>query len=870
MEKPPTASDPALPGLPLRRVVWIYFLIMAATYGLPILFGLSWLPSPGFPASTPPLPRFHHGYDNFSFPHFHLPYRHLAMDSIARGELPLWNPYNWVGVPMPAQYEVQLLSPLEWLDWLGGPLWWNILLVLKIWAAALGTFLLVRALVGEWAGFASGLLYMFSSFLVGFNTMEAFFNHAVILPWMFYLAWLAFNSQVSWPGLLGAGGALFGLCVTTGQPQIAALNLGGLAVFTIGQILLNLRPKALLRGLGILVGAGLLGVLCGSLQLAFFHEAMGTGYTIHPAGAYGGGGTAPLNFALPLMPLTFGQLMAPWLALYPHRLNPEALPLILGIGGMLLTCAGLVGLLFKGSGGPGRRRQIIPFVLLAAAVLGLIIAGTLGHGNLWTHPAVNRINLPRYSGPLLSLCFGVIGGFGFARLLEGKWKYLAGVGCLASAIVLTHQVVIWPYLNLPLSEGVNAGYRSDSILLSETLVALSLLACLAVLWLAKTPAARLALLLVVVAELAFYVRYGFAMRTELWRLLVCGLVFVAGALWARDLRRPALIAVASSIILLGVLLWGAPHRLAPRRNYAAQQHPAIAFLQAQLGPGSVKGRVLSSQGIMIPDALATFGIAEISGLNPVQIDTVAQFFRQAVAGRDINYTLPVAWRGLANGSGGDWLTWEDYLQARPLFNQLNVRFLIDRNKGELSRVDWPGLQKVFSDTQYAIYEDLQAHPRAFFVPAEKILPADSLADALAKVAENRARPDEWLVVESPALPTLPTAAATVTSPEVTITGYSPTRVSLRATTGAAGCVVLTEAVYPGWQASLNGVPAEILRTQGMVRAVAVGPGTHAIDFTYHPGPLRIWLPASLAGWLVSLGLAVDGFLRRQPSAPRVV
>lgn len=855
------------PCLRARKVALLYLVVVLGAYGLPFLFGLSWLPTPGFPASTPPLPRYPYGYDNFSYSHLHLPYRHLAMDAVAHGEVPLWNVYNWLGMPIPAQYEVQVFSPLEWLDWLGGVHWWNFLLLAKIWAGGFGAFLLGRRVSSDWAGLAAGLLYLFGSFFIGFNSMEAFFNHAVILPWLFLLASHAFSRERGSLVMLGGGGLLFGICVTTGQPQIAAINLAALSIFILTQIILHGWSLASLRGVLLLTAAGVLGLLCGSLQIAFFQEALAHGYTIHPTGAYGGGGTAPLNFVLPLSPLTFGQLMAPWLSqMYPGRLNPEALPWIIGVTGSFLAMAGLTGLAWRGPS-PLKRRGVVAFALLATAVLGLIIAGTIGYPQLWTHPLVSRINLPRYSGPLLTLCFAILGGYGFARLREGRRWQVATVTFLGLLVVAIQQGVVWPYLALPVASNVDPQYRLGSIWFSETIIGLSLLACLFLPWLARNPGAMTGLLFVAVAELAMNVRYGFAVPFDLWRLAVLALLVFAGIFWARDCRRVSAGLSVVAVLLLGGLLWKSPHRLTARRDFSAQTHPAITFLRSQLGPYSQAGRTLSTQRIMIPNSLSTYGIAQISGLNPVQIEGVAMFIRQTITTRGINYTLPVAWQGMANDPTGDWLTWQDYLAARSLFNRFNVRFLIDGVKGELSQVTWPDLERVYADKQYAIYEDRRALPRAYFVSADKTVFVAAIHEALGKMGEHRAATDEWLVVEGTSGPAS-VAANPGGGATVIIKDYARTQVSLEVNAPAAGYVVLSDANYPGWGAKLNGQEVPVLPAMGIVRAVAISAGTHRIDFSYHPAAIRIWLPVSIFAWILSGSLATYGFLLlRHPPAP---
>jgi uncharacterized membrane protein YfhO len=69
---------------------------------------------------------------------------------------------------------------------------------------------------------------------------------------------------------------------------------------------------------------------------------------------------------------------------------------------------------------------------------------------------------------------------------------------------------------------------------------------------------------------------------------------------------------------------------------------------------------------------------------------------------------------------------------------------------------------------------------------------------------------------------------------------------------AAGFVVLTDTFYRGWQATVDGQPAQIWPANLAFRAVGVEAGTHEIVFEYRPRSFIIGLWTSI----VTLSLLV--------------
>lgn len=146
--------------------------------------------------------------------------------------------------------------------------------------------------------------------------------------------------------------------------------------------------------------------------------------------------------------------------------------------------------------------------------------------------------------------------------------------------------------------------------------------------------------------------------------------------------------------------------------------------------------------------------------------------------------------------------------------------------------------------------------RSFFTPNARYV-TDDEAGTQAALTHMRASSfsPTFTVVLAGEGEELPLSNAEGTS---TITAYTDTRVALSIDVPVSGVLVLTDAYYPGWVATVNGEPTPVERANIMFRAVRVPAGQSEVIFEYRPS----WLPAAPiiggAAWLVAL-LAVIAF-----------
>jgi Bacterial membrane protein YfhO len=214
----------------------------------------------------------------------------------------------------------------------------------------------------------------------------------------------------------------------------------------------------------------------------------------------------------------------------------------------------------------------------------------------------------------------------------------------------------------------------------------------------------------------------------------------------------------------------------------------------------------------------------------------------------------------------DYTDFDQHVPELIRWEVLNVRYAVTKRK-----LDDPRFRLLRQDGDATLYEldsSLQL-PRSYVVSQAVLAPDHQAALALLRDVDLR----HTAVVEGTmSLPSgidtsggpsvfgpapAPSAAATtaVTS-TVRVVDDQANGVRLAATLIQPGLVVLSEIDYPGWQATVDGSPTPIFRTDGIVRSVYVPRGEHEIQFTFAPVGLALGTSISSAVPLLLRDLVV--------------
>jgi hypothetical protein len=745
-----------------------------------------------------------------------LPWFSYLGDRLRHGEIPAWNPYQFSGTPfaadpqsgwmyLPAMLAFPVFSLL---------IAFKTMVAAQLTLAALATYGLARALgLGAWAAALAALAYVCGP----------------VLQWNTYCC-LVMGQFAAWAPLMLLGLEL-AFQASSWSRRAAAWCLAGLAISQLlaawvgeGWIdaLLLVAAYCLFRGLRPRAGRRPT-ILWRAREMVLHRAAGGFGGVGQGAGgilpriAYNdesnlaGGNYARLGAA--------GANNPPWTPseLFTHLLGTGYVNRELALGGAVIVLALLAPVL-------AWRRAATPFLTLITAVsLVLPLRWTPLHFLFYLIPRFQDLH---EHDPWRSVALGAIG----PPLLAAT----------AFDTLLTRRGArLIPLLLLPIA-ALAAG---AAVLHATTFIG----------W--GTPVAGGCVTVIVLGVVALD---GIARR------------------WAVTIG-PALIFLAVLIEPTGLELAGSWFGLPAGRDWTSRWHPppvvastlaseisptdpggAGAFLQARLaaeGPFRYLGYGdISNPNDLVPkpnymarrfdpgvhellvNGRSIFlGLYDIQGYNPLELARYADFVT-AVNGQPQNYHDAYL---LPSGT------------SSRLLDLLDVRYVVVDAALPTGRSDVAALiagrAEVFHDARVNVYERRPIPARAWIVHDVR---AVGSGQALAMLARGEIDPRTTALVEGQAPATGDVAGTGAET--ATVTTYEPEAIGIATHAEAPGLLVLSEVTASGWQAKVDGVPAQILVTDGILRGVPIPAGDHRVTLRYRPKSLILGLAISATALLAVL------------------
>lgn len=336
-------------------------------------------------------------------------------------------------------------------------------------------------------------------------------------------------------------------------------------------------------------------------------------------------------------------------------------------------------------------------------------------------------------------------------------------------------------------------------------------------------------------------RAGGWMRFFLFAAATAGIVVA----WTRG--RIGMVAAALLLSLVTVAdLWVIGKRFfhtAPPPGVVFAADDVVDFLKTQPGPYRVwtlpVPQGYRGGGAYGSNYLMVFGVDQVAGEHPNPLQRWDEYLGEGTRTYIDWHRFLRDPRAVATPQG-DAVTFESvpgFLAAA------NVRYIIS-----MAPLALPGLREVYRGTAL-VYQNDQALPRAYLVPAVRPVPGGQMLAAMEQANWN---PSALAFVDAADRVSLPAGPL---QGQARVAEYTPDRIVIDATASRPALLVLADNFYPGWAAQVNGRSADVLRVNHTFRGVVVPAGSSRVTLTFAPRDLYTGLYISLAAAAV---LAVCG------------
>lgn len=723
------------------------------------------------------------------------------------GERTLWSPLLGSGWPLHADPLAQVWYPLSIvLSKIPLPFGWNLFVISGYSLCSVFMYLYVRELTGKrFPAVISSLIFPLS------GSMIAELRHAPIVHSMFYmLAILFFMEKLAkrhsyfW---VFSGMAALGLCVLNGHMQFVAYILGLMVLYAVfrsftmkeGQSVFLISVCAIMAA-GLAIGAV---QILPTWELTKFSVRSKfafidfLSYCCHPIQAVG----LATPFVLGSINSTFFNI--PYFGLDfrpPQFLYLGILPMMTIFGSLLLI----------------RSNALTVFWLLVGIVTFL-----LSFGNA-TPLAWLLYNIPPFgSFRALSLlyliaaaAFAIVCGMVLSRLMDEKLArrrinvFLASVICLSMGGISLSVQMLQEIIELPERSSIEGNippfWENPAILVPAYGTVFILFVFL--LWLNKPNSRpfKIALLAVAVADLAFVGWFGE------WRSFPVSV---------SSMETPSALTKYRDVLI------ESKQRLLPVRG--------VSGLDDECPPNLSR----------------LWGIPSASAFGPLLNTRYLELLGITEGG-----FLPVPWTFTSEFRG---------------FDILAIKYLTvpqgDTRLNDYKRDSQPIFRKVAEVGKADLYENTRALPRLWLVGETRLMTDSAVVRAVRRGEfqdGQRFDPQTTALLSNGGMKAegfvAPAKEMKVDnfSGAARIVSLENTKVKVESESSTDAFLVLSDLFYPGWKATIDGQPAEVIRTNYVLRGLYVTPGKHSIEFRYEPIYLYIGGGISILGLLALLVVGV--------------
>ncbi len=151
-----------------------------------------------------------------------------------------------------------------------------------------------------------------------------------------------------------------------------------------------------------------------------------------------------------------------------------------------------------------------------------------------------------------------------------------------------------------------------------------------------------------------------------------------------------------------------------------------------------------------------------------------------------------------------------------------------------------------------VYENVDVQPRAFFVANEQTAANDEAALSLMK--SDQFDPSQAVVFIGSQESNLTNQSVALSASNIVT--YDPEHIVVDVNAQQDGYLVITDAYYPGWVATVDDQPTEIDPADVLFRAIKVPAGQHRVELRYDPASFKIGSIISLVAWIVLIVILI--------------
>jgi len=325
--------------------------------------------------------------------------------------------------------------------------------------------------------------------------------------------------------------------------------------------------------------------------------------------------------------------------------------------------------------------------------------------------------------------------------------------------------------------------------------------------------------------------FGIMIRYEADKLILCGVLMVA--VWAllflrRRMAAGVFGAAAVVLILADLFRWGFSFNPSTPQNILYPETGSIRFLKQDKSLYRINSAV--GEMVMWPNSSMVYSFQDVRAYDSLY------YFRY------YNLILELNKRnGFPKMDRMIILTPE--ADGAPLLDFLGVKYYL-----AVKPMRSPYLRPVY-EGDISVYRNLRSLPRANIYETWKVASERKILDAV--VSKSFRPAQEVFLEEEPRFG--PRDETPLRAASVRITDYSPGFIRIAADTKRNTMLAVSENLYPGWRAVIDGKPVKILRANYSFMGIALPAGRHTVALEYAPA-WAVWAAA------VSLAAAICGLL----------